>query len=315
MQDDGFEEAFKSFEEDEKPTVEPPKEDPAVVEVPKAPEVPEDEKPSDEAPKEGEDGEDVEQKPADESKEEEKSKLPTPPAEAPKEEEKPAPLTKDDLKEIISNVRNEERDSGKKMETATNDVLEAYYPEGLSNTLVDEKTGKELKSPQDVVDSTDGNMSLEEAQQWLMNEQFKLDQDVSKIRQDAQKIAETTVKFQTDGAQVLEKYEPLFKWQPSLQEKIWKQYKGLVKADEKKNVVLSAPDMMEFYDLVLEPYKMAYEHSQDAPATNPTPAVTPPAPKPGAEDRMDVGGDGGTTAVNDPNDFAQQVSKELAKGI
>jgi hypothetical protein len=52
-------------------------------------------------------------------------------------------------------------------------------------------------------------------------------------------------------------------------------------------------------------------NSTKQPATNPVPpaGTPPPAPKPGADDRLDEGGDGGSTAPDDPNDFAQQVIK------
>jgi hypothetical protein len=147
-----------------------------------------------------------------------------------------------------------------------------------------------------------------------MNEQYKLDQDIAKIKNDAKGIAETTVKFRQDGVAVLQKYEPLFKAYPQLQEKVWNTYNPLVKADKDKNVILSAPDMQNFYDTFLEPYRMAFELGQNKPATAPEAPPTPPA-TPSVDDRLDEGGDGGQSPVNDPNDFAQQVSKELAGGI
>lgn len=250
----------------------------------------------------------------------------TPPetSEAPKPPEEPAPpkpLTLDDIKGVVNDVRSEERQSGKAVEDTTKEVLDAYYPEGLSNVLVDQQSGKELRTPQDVIDASGGEMSMEQATQWLMNEQFKLDQSVAKIKEDAKGIAETTLKFKQDSIDVLTRYEPLFKAYPTVQQKIWNQYSKLIKADEKKGVILSAPDMREFYDTVLEPYRMAFEFAQKQSATNPVPPApgTPGAPaeppKPGAEDRMDEGGDGGASEVDDPNDFAQQVNKELSRGI
>lgn len=234
--------------------------------------------------------------------------------------EAPKPLTKDDITEVIQQIRNDERASSTELTTATQEVLDAYYPDGLSNVLIDQTTGKELKTPQDVVDASGGNMTTEQAAQWLMNEQFKLDQNINKIKEDAKAVAETTVKFKRDSVAVLQRYEPIFKAYPKIQQKVWDQYKKLIKADEKAGVILSAPDMMDFYDVVLEPYRMAYEFATKNPATNPTPPApgapaTPPAPAPTAADRMDEGGDGGTTAPDDPNDFAQQVSKELARGL
>lgn len=318
--DDGFsEEAFKGLEDSSTPTptppasAEPPKEDPKPAEEPKKDEQPpadpekkeEDAAPTGDAAKPQEDP-----KPAEDSKE-------TP--ETPPAPEEPKPLTKDDLQSVINDIRTEERTSGQALETATNDVIEAYYPKGLSNVLVDQNTGKELRTPDDVVAATNGEMSTEEAAKWLMNEQYKLDQEVAKIKSDAKTIAETTLKFKQDGVAVLQRYEPLFKAYPQLQQKIWNQYEKLVKADKEKGVILSAPDMQEFYDTVLEPYQMAYEHANGQPATNPNPPANPQAPAapatPSAEDRLDEGGDGGATPPDDPNDFAQQVKKELAKGI
>lgn len=229
--------------------------------------------------------------------------------------EAPQPLTKEDLEATVKNLLTTERNSVKEIETATNEVLEAYYPDGLSNTLVDETTGKELRTPQDVVDASGGQMSIEEASQWLMNEQFKLDQQIKDIRDNASKIAETTMSFKRDAVNAVEKYEPLFKKFPALQQKVFDRLMKQVKADNDKGVILSAPDVMEFYDDYLEPYQLAFEHSQQQPATNPVAPPAPEPPKPTAEDRMDISGDGGSTPVNDPNDFAQQVTKELSKGL
>lgn len=251
---------------------------------------------------------------ADANKPEEGAKPPETPA-APAEPEEAKPLTKDDVTSIISNLRTDERNSGKEIENATSEVLEAYYPDGLSNTLTTPE-GKKLETPQDVVDASGGEMSTEQAAQWLLNEQYKLDQEVSRIKDDAKRIAETTVNFKRDSINALRKYEPLFKAYPKLQEKTFNKLMKLVKADEKKGVILSAPDVMEHYDDYLEPYQLAFEHSTQQSATNSVPPPeTPPAPKPGAEDRLDEGGDGGVSAPDDPNDFAQQVGKELAKGI
>lgn len=336
IEDDGIDEAFKGFgEEPQQPTVTPPADDPNNPGTPPPaaakptgdndgdknkpsdnpegtppsgdpkPPAPEGDKPAGE--EENGEGKPGEGKPADDPA--------APPA--PTVPEAPKPLTLDDVKTLLNDVRTEERVSGQALETATQEVLNAYHPDGLSNVLVDQSTGKELRTPQDVVDASGGQLSTEEAASWLMNEQYKLDKQIAEIKADARNVAETTLKFKQDGEAVLVKYDPIFKLYPQLQAKVWSQFSKLVKADEAKGVILSAPDMMEFYDTVLEPYRLAVEYRTQNPGTNPTnPAApaTPPA-APGADDRLDEGGDGGTSPVDDPNDFAQQVSKELAKGI
>jgi hypothetical protein len=310
--EDEFDEAFVGFGED-KPAekVEVPVEEPK-VEEPKA----DDTKPVEEPKKD-------EEKPADDKKEDpaevevdkkaEEVVEPSKVAE-PSPAETAQPLTKEDVTAIISNLRNEERTSGKELDTTTQEVLDAYYPEGLSNVLVDERSGKELRTPADVVDASGGEMTTEEAAQWLMNEQYKLDSSLSKIKDDARNIAETTVKFRRDAVTALEKYDPLFKKYPQLQQKVYDKLMKQVKVDEKKNVILSAPDVLEHYDDYLEPYRLAFEFSSKEPAT--APVADPVAPvAPTASDRMDETGDGGITAPDDPNDFAQQVSKELSRGM
>lgn len=304
--DDDFTKAFEGFGEDEAPVTppaEPPKDDSKPVEEPKK-----DEEPVKKT-------EETIPPTADAPKTEEGAKPPETPETPPAPTEAPQPLTRDDVTAIITNLRNDERNSGKELETTAKEVLDAYYPEGLSNTLVDEASGKELRTPQDVVDASGGQMTTEEAAQWLINEQFKLDNQVAKIKNDAQQIAETTVNFKRDSMTVLQKYEPLFKAYPQLQTKAFNLMMKQVKVDEKRGVILSAPDVMELYDTYLEPYQQAYEFGNKGSATNPTapPAGAPPAPT--AEDRMDISGDGGQAPVDDPNDFAQQVSKELAKGM
>lgn len=319
-----FDEAFKGFGEDPtpvaSPATDPPATPPPVVaaEPPKAdPSKPAEEPNKDEQPvTPPAKKEETPPAPAtDEKKPEEVAEPPKAP-ETPAPAEEPKPLTEDGVRSIISNLRNEERNSGKEIENTTKEVMEAYYPDGLSNVLTDQNTGKELKTPQDVVDATNGEMTTEQATQWLMNEQFKLDKQVAEIKDNAKQIAETTVNFRRDSVAALQKYEPLFKAYPTLQNKVFTKLMKQVKADEKKGVILSAPDVMEHYDDYLEPYQLAYEHQTKQSATNPvTPPETPPAPKPGAEDRLDEDGDGGPAPVDDPNDFAQQVNKELAKGI
>lgn len=311
---DEFDKAFQEALQVEEvtPAPEPPKKDEEPTPEPKKSEEEpkkDDQPPAEPPKKEGEEGA---APTVDAPKKEEDGKKPEAP-ETPPTPEEPKPLTEDSVKSIIQNIRTEERTSAKELETTTNDVLEAYYPEGLSNTLVDQTTGKELKTPQDVAEITGWDM--EKSAQWLMNEQFKLDQEVTRIKNDAQKVAETTINFKRDSVAALQKYEPLFKTYPQLQEKAFKLLMNQVKADNEKGVILQAPDVMDLYDTYLEPYQKAYEYSQGQPATNPNPPAPEP-PKPGADDRLDEGGDGGaTTDVDDPNDFPQQVKKELAKGI
>lgn len=306
---DGLDEAFKGFGEDPAPVA--PLETPPVTPLAEQPKPPEEPKKNEEKS----DDKNLEETPpapaADEKKSETPAKPPETPA-TPPEPELPQPLTKDDVKSVVSDLLNTERTSSKELETVSKEVLDAYYPDGLSNILVDEKSGKELRTPADVVVASGNSMSTEEAAQWLMNEQYKLDQSVSKIKDDAKQIAETTVNFRRDSMTVLQKYEPLFKAYPSVQKKVFDKLMELTKVDKDKGVILSAPDVMSHYDFYLEPYQQAYEFSTKQSATNPTPPPGGEPPKPGTEDRMDEGGDGGQTPANDPNDFAQQVIKELS---
>lgn len=245
------------------------------------------------------------------------------PTEAPKTEEVETPtadsqpLTKQDVTEIIQKLRTDERDTTQNMDVATNEVIESFYPDGLSNVLIDQATGKALRTPQDVVDAAQaqgGDMSMEQATQWLMNEQYALDHKIADIRDQARGVAETTVNFKRDASAALQKYQPLFEAYPQLQEKAYKLMMRQTKIDEQHGVVLQAPDVMDLYDDYLEPYQKAYEFSTNQPATNPVnQQQTPPAPS--RADRMDDTGDGGVSEVDDPNNFAQQVTKELAKGI
>lgn len=314
LDDDGFDEAFGVVDDSKPPVVDPPKEEPNKEETPDA----DKSEPTDGESKDpAEPNKEVDAAPT--GNDEDDKKEPVDPAK-PTEPEKPvepAPqLTKEDIAEVINDIRTQERYSGQELETTVKEVMDAYYPDGLSNVLVDETTKKELRTPQDVVDASGGEMTIDQAASWLMNEQFKLDKQVETIKNQAKEIAETTVKFKNDSVAVIKKYEPLFKWQPSLQKKVYDRLMSQIKVDKDKGVILSAPDVMDHYDFYLEPYQQAFEFSQGKPATNPV--ETPPAPapaKPTAEDRMDISGDSGATPVNDPTDFAQQVTKELAKGI
>lgn len=319
---DNFDEAFKGFGDDMPPAAVTPPTDPpatppaapgAAAEPPKA----DPPKPAEEPKKDEEPAKPPEETPpapaGDEKKPKEGAEPPKAP-ETPPTPEPAKPLTKDDVESVVSNLLNSERTSTKELETTTKEVMDAYYPDGLSNVLTT-PDGKELKTPQDVVDASDGKMTTEAAAQWLMNEQYKLDVQIDKIKNDAKQVAETTVNFRRDSMTVLQKYEPLFKAYPTIQKKVFDKLMEQVKVDKDRGVILSAPDVMGHYDFYLEPYQKAFEYSTNKPATAPTPPPGGEPPKPSAEDRMDEGGDAGSTAPNDPNDFAQQVTKELAKGI
>lgn len=320
--EDEFDEAFDGFGEDPKPVTPPatPTVEPPTEETAKKPEEEPDvnkDKPTDKPDGTAKPSEE-ELTPSDSDKSTDSDKKPEPekPAEptptTPPEPETPQTLTKDDVKEVVSDLLTTERSSSKEVESTTQEVLDVYYPEGLSNVLVDEKSGKELRTPQDVVDASDGQMTTDQAAQWLMNEQFKLDKQVDNIKSQAKEIAQTTISFKRDAVAAVQKYEPLFKAYPHLQQKVYDKLMKQVKVDKEKGVILSAPDVLEHYDDYLEPYQQAYEFGKNQPATNPTPDPDEP-PKPTAEDRMDVSGDGGPAPVDDPTDFPQQVVKELAK--
>lgn len=307
-----FNDAFNDDPPKDEPPVEQPADPVEPPEEPKTPEAKEEPKPVEEPPEEEKPKEAGEETPP---KEPETPETP----EAPKEEEPeeaPQPLTKDDVRSIITDLRSEERGSTQEIEAETESVIEAFYPQGLSNTLVDEKTGKEIKTPQDVVELSDNTMTIEEATKWMMNEQFRVDKQVSEIKNSARDIAELNLNFRKGGQRVIEKYQPLFKAYPQVQKKVYDRYTELVKTDKDKGFVLSAPDIEKFYDDFLEPYRMAYEHSQKQAATvPPAEPAKPEPPKPTAQDRMDESGDaGGGGEVDDPNDFAQQVAKELKRG-
>lgn len=319
--EDEFDKAFEGFGED-KPAEEPKKTDdtPKSDEPKKTDEAPKeepkkDDKPAEEPKKDEE--KPADDKPADDGKKQDDTTEKPVDGEKPNEQEEPKPLTKEDVADLISNMRAEDRTSARALEDQTQSVLEAYYPDGLSNVLIDQNTGKELRTPQDVVDASGGSMTIEEASQWLMNEQYALDSNIAKIKDDAKKIAETTLNFKRDATLALQKYEPLFKWKPSLQNKVYGLLMQQVKSDVDKGVIISSPDVMAHYDLYLEPYQREFELSQGQPATNPvTPPAAPEPPKPTADDRLDENGDGGaSTEVDDPNDFAQQVKKELSRGL
>lgn len=267
--------------------------------------------PENQEPKAPEDGSDGEPAEGDVAKQPEQEV--TPPQGEEKPEERPAPLTKQDIQEAIRDFRDTERNSTKQLDELTTEVLTKYYPEGLSSVLVDEKSGKELRTPADVVEVTGGSMSTEEAAQWLMNEQFKLDRQVTEIKDQARQLAETNANFDTGVASVLEKYKDVFAKFPQQQNKIYKAYMKQVKMD--KDLVLSAPDIEEFYDLVMEPYVLAYGNTQlqgapVQPTSQPTPPVQIPNAPPSIENRLDETGDGG--GVNneaDPNNPDESLNK------
>lgn len=86
-----------------------------------------------------------------------------------------------------------------------------------------------------------------------------------------------------------------------------------VTVDNQKDLILSAPDIEEFYDFAMEPYVLAYGNMQTQQQSAPPPEDKPKIPesKPSIKDRLDESGDGGSTGREaDPND-ADESLKEL----
>jgi hypothetical protein len=238
-------------------------------------------------------------------------------------EEKPTPLTKEDIQAAFQEVRENERNWTKEIDELTDEVIKKYYPDGLSNVLIDERTGKELRTPQDVIDVTDGSMTYEEAWRWLNNEQQKLDKKIEEIKDQARNLAETNANFGSGIDRVLQKYKPVFEAfeKQGIQQKIYKAFMKQVKMDEGKELVLSAPDVEEFYDLMMEPYLLAYgnmqtnkaDQNKQPPANDQhTQSVSQiPDSKPSIDDRLDESGDGDSGKHEaDPNN-AEETLNEL----
>lgn len=234
----------------------------------------------------------------------------------------PAPITKEDVKDIIQNIRSEERDSSKELDSLTDEVMSTYYPEGLSNVLVDERTGKELRTPNDVIEAFGGDMSVEEAQKWLLNEQYKLDRSIVEIKDQARELAQVNSNFRSGIKRVIDKYENVFKAYPEVQQRVYEGYMAQVKMHEQnKDIVLSAPDIEDFYSLVMQPYELAYAHAQSQSLAQQAPQAQTPtipdAPKPSYRDRLDEGGDAGSNVGDkavDMNDAQEALDDLFGEG-
>lgn len=257
------------------------------------------------------------EEPAEEpTKEPEAPKEPEQPAETPKEEP-PKHLTLDDIKTVINDVRSSERDSYKSVESLKEEILTAYLPEGLPKVVTDEE-GREYHTPQDVIKAVEakgGEISFEEAHQWLLNEDYKLQKSRQDYIDNAQQLAEVNANFRNGGIRVLEQYASLFEKMPAVQQKVYKNYMKAVKWDEDKGIILSAPDIEEYYADYLEPYLAAHadELSKD-PTPPPAPEPKPKEAKPSIEDRMDETGDGGTGKVVDKNNPEDSLDDLFGNG-
>ena len=241
------------------------------------------------------------------------------PETTPPEPVTPTPLTEDNLRSIISDLRREEYQESSRLNEVMKDVQRRYYPDGISRILTDKATGRELRTAQDILElSNNPELTIEEAERWRLVEQAKLDAQIAEIESSTRNIAEQTIALDRGAKRVQEKYAELFKAYPDLERKVTQQYLKTVNIDQNTKAVLSAPlDIVEYYDTVLEPYRMAFETSQAAAQAPAAPQATPPPatapPKPNKDDRLDEHGDGGisTDDTDDPNDFEAQLKKEF----
>lgn len=271
----------------------------------------------------------AEQAPAQADQQPQPEQQPVPPVENDQPQvqpETPKPLTSADIRTVMTEMQNEQRDRDTSIQTMEQDIISAYYPQGISNVLVDENTGKELRTPQDVVDASGGEMTHEEAAQWLMHKQVEVDKQVEDVKRSAQELAEVNYNFKDGAVRVIKTYQPIFSRYPGLQQRVYNNYMKTVKMEQKNvdgrplDFVLSAPDIEDYYRDFMEPYVMAFAASQkEAPPSVPQPSVPDGSAKPTIPesrqtpaDRMDVSGDAGGGAGGDeadPNDPESSLSK------
>lgn len=242
-------------------------------------------------------------------------------ADKPAEEEPAQPvganITKEDLRSFLSDIRSEEQAATKQYDVVYSDIESRYYPNGISRVMVDAETGKPLRTAQDVMDlANNPDLTIEQAEQWRIQKQSEWDAQVRDIESGIRKIAEQTISLERGTRAVMERYESLFKTYPALETKVMGMYQKYLKSDKNTNTILEAPDIEEFFDFHLEPYRLAFEAGGQAagsPAPSPAAPQAPEPPKPSRNDRMDEFGDGGGESADDadPDDFEAQLKKEF----
>lgn len=173
------------------------------------------------------------------------------------EEPDPSTATKDAVKEALREIEESKTDRSTKLDGFKKEVTKTLYPEGIDRQLRD-SDGDPITGIDDLVKlinpKTGDYFTDEEAGSWLLGAQQKLNQEIQTVEKFVEEVAETAIQLEDGAARVVEKYEKVLTSNPQLKDRLLAAYNKTLVKDPNTGIALKAPvDVMEFFDLALEP--------------------------------------------------------------
>lgn len=172
------------------------------------------------------------------------------------------------VKEALQETEASKTDRSAKIESYRLEVAQKLYPEGLDRQLRD-SDGDPITGIDDLTrlinPKTGDYFTDEEAGSWLLSAQQKLNQSVQQVEAFIEEVAETNIALEEGAARVVEKYEKVLTANPELKDRLLAGYNKTLVKDPKTGIAIKAPvDVVEFFDLALEP--MLKQQSAEAEA-------------------------------------------------
>lgn len=235
------------------------------------------------------------------------------PDEKPQDKEEPdeKAATKEAIKEALEEIDNAKKAQTDNVQALKKEVAETLYPEGIDRQLRD-SDGDPITGIEDLtklVNPRTGELFTdEEAGAWLLSAQQKLNKDIETVESFIEQVAEVNANVKSGADRVSAKYGDILASDDKLRERLITAYDKTLVKDPKTGVTISAPvDVMEFFDIALEP-RMAAKIEAEQVAAEAAKAKAVQDAKNGQSDRGDLKPSGKSDNL-DPED------KEWAEAI
>ena len=172
-------------------------------------------------------------------------------------EEKPA--TREEIKAALRELDQEKQTASDTRSQLKNEVLETLYPEGIDRQLRD-ADGDPITGIEDLTKlinpKTNDYFTDEEAAQWLLGAQQKLNQDIEQMENYAYEVADTNLTLKEGTDYIQEKMGDVLAAFPEVADQLLEAYTATLVKDPKTGVIIKAPvDVVKFYSVALKPYQ------------------------------------------------------------
>lgn len=206
------------------------------------------------------------------------------------------PTTKDAIKEALKELEREKQGIDNVRRSLRDEIRKAYYPEGIKAEPLIDSEGKEITGVSDIAGrlinpNTGEVFSWEEAKDWYDKASQEQKDRISEAEQYLDAIAETNQTLHEGEQVVLAKYGEMLKAMPDVAKEAFEGFNNLMEKDPKTGIVIKAPDVVRYYDIIMKPY-LSVARQMQAQAAAKAEEEAQAAAKAAQQDRSDVTGIG-----------------------